>query len=178
MLDGGEAESYKRNRYSSSSTISEWKESFIRKSLPTLILASPFTEEEKIFFFFYIFRAEGEFHYAKQTQWTSWITNKCSSSSTLSECKGSFIRKSLPAQILAPPLTEEEIIFFFFYNLWLEREFHDAIQSPFISFLYENTKLRLLLGYLISEFRSLKYPTKVLLSIFDYLQYLGTSRYF
>ena len=110
------------------------EENFIRK-LPTLILASPFTEEEKIFFFFYIFRAEGEFHYAKQTQWTSWITNKCSSSSTLSECKGSFIRKSLPAQILASPLTEEEIIFVFFYILRLEREFHYAKQTQSTSWI-------------------------------------------
>ena len=52
---------YKRNKYSSS-TFSEWKGRFIRKSLPTQILASPYTEEEKIFFFFYILRVEGEFH--------------------------------------------------------------------------------------------------------------------
>ena len=35
---------------------------FIRNFLPTLILASPFTEEEKIFNFFYNLRVEGEFH--------------------------------------------------------------------------------------------------------------------
>ena len=111
------------------------KGNFIRKSLPTLILASPFTEEEKIFFFFYIFRAEGEFHYAKQTQKTSWIT-------TLSECKGSFIRKSLPAQILASPLTEEEIIFFFFYILRLEREFHYAKQTRSTSWITNYNSLK------------------------------------
>ena len=42
--------------------------SFLKKSLPTLILGSPFTEEEKIFFSFCILRVEGEFHYAKKTQ--------------------------------------------------------------------------------------------------------------
>ena len=52
----------KKKKYSSSSAILEWKGSFIRKSLPTLILASAFTEKEKIFFFFYILRVEGEFH--------------------------------------------------------------------------------------------------------------------
>ena len=60
--DVGGVSLYKRNRFSSSFTISEWKERFIRKSLPTLILASAFTEKEKIFFFFYILRVEGEFH--------------------------------------------------------------------------------------------------------------------
>ena len=50
-----------QEKYSSSFTFSEWKESFIRKSLPTLILASAFTEEQKIFFF-YNLRVEGEFH--------------------------------------------------------------------------------------------------------------------
>ena len=56
--DVGGVSLYKRNRYSSSSTISEWKESFIRKSLPTLILASAFPEEQKIFLFFYNLRVE------------------------------------------------------------------------------------------------------------------------
>ena len=56
--DVGGVSLYKRNRYSSSFTISEWKESFIRKSLPTLILASEFTEEERIFFFFFNLRVE------------------------------------------------------------------------------------------------------------------------
>ena len=97
-------------RYSSSSTfsewkgssftISEWKESFIRKSLPTLILASAFTEKEKIFFFFYILRVEGEFHYAKQTRSTSWITNYNSLADV------------------------EEELFFFFCMFRMEGEFH------------------------------------------------------
>ena len=66
--DGGGALLYKRNKYSSSSKFSEWKGSFIRKSLPTLILASPYTEEEQIFFFSEL---KGSFTMLKKTQWTS-----------------------------------------------------------------------------------------------------------
>ena len=119
--DVGGVSLYKRNRYSSSFTISEWKESFIRKSLPTLILASAFPEEQKIIFFFYNLRVEGDFHQKifacpdillllhSQSGRGDSLENLCppryqplhiqkkkkySSSSTFSEWKGSFIRKN------------------------------------------------------------------------------------
>ena len=89
----------------SSCTLSEWKESFIRNSLLTLILASPCTEEEQIFFFSEL---KGSFIMLKKHRVT--LENLCS-------------------PWYQPLNLHKKKIFFFFYILRVEGEFQYAKQT-------------------------------------------------